>query len=123
MLTGRNTTPIHSYGREFAFSGLMKCADCGGAVVAEIKKGKYIYYHCTGHAEHSYMDDGIRLLELARNARELFAKQEAHEKKRVLNLVLSNSIWRQGEVEADFQQPFDLLIKITQRSRRKATPA
>lgn len=208
MLTGRNTTPIHSYGREFAFSGLMKCTDCGCAVVAEIKKGKYIYYHCTGHAdgnrgspsdcrrkyvreealeaqfaalldqlyfdeevlewvrealksshaderqehedaikrcqaeykrledrlnaiyldkldgridqtfhdrmakawkteqvrllreierhtdaEHSYMDDGIRLLELAQNARELFAKQEAHEKKRLLNLVLSNSIW------------------------------
>ena len=31
VLTGRNTTPIHSYGREFAFSGLMKCADCGCA--------------------------------------------------------------------------------------------
>ncbi len=228
VLTGRNTTPIHSYGREFAFSGLMKCADCGCAVVAEIKKGKYIYYHCTGHAdgnrgnpsdcrrkyvreealerqfaalldqlyfdeevlewvrealkssytderrehedaikrcqaeykrledrlnaiyldkldgridqtfydrmakawkteqvrllreierhtdaEHSYMDDGIKLLELARNARELFAKQEAHEKKRLLNLVFSNSIWHQGEVEATFRQPFDLLAKTT----------
>ncbi|MER8613162.1 zinc ribbon domain-containing protein [Mesorhizobium sp. M1216] len=29
----------------------MTCARCGCAVVAEIKKGKYIYYHCTGHSD------------------------------------------------------------------------
>lgn len=74
-------------------------------------------------AEHSYMDDGIKLLELARNARELFAKQEAHEKKRLLNLVLSNSIWRQGEVEADFRQPFDLLVKTTAKLPRRMAAA
>lgn len=34
--------------RNFAFSGLIKCAHCGCALVAEIKKGKYVYYHCTG---------------------------------------------------------------------------
>ncbi len=32
----------------FAFSGLIKCAHCGCALVAEIKNGKYVYYHCTG---------------------------------------------------------------------------
>ena len=62
-------------------------------------------------AEHCYRDDGIKLLELARNARELFAKQDADEKKRLLNLVLSNAIWHQGEVAATFRQPFDLLVK------------
>ncbi|TIO82663.1 MAG: hypothetical protein E5X74_23565 [Mesorhizobium sp.] len=51
VLAGRHATPIHSYGYEFAFSGLMTCAECGCAVVAEVKKGKYIYYHCTGHAD------------------------------------------------------------------------
>ncbi len=34
--------------QNFAFSGLIKCAHCGCALVAEIKKGKYVYYHCTG---------------------------------------------------------------------------
>ena len=34
--------------REFAFTGLISCGHCGCAVTAEIKKGKYIYYHCTG---------------------------------------------------------------------------
>jgi hypothetical protein len=43
-----------------------------------------------GSAEESYMEDGIRLLELARNASRLFVKQPPHEKKRLLNLVLSN---------------------------------
>ena len=226
VLSGRHATPLHSYGREFTFSGLMTCAECGCAVVAEIKKGKYIYYHCTGHAdgnrgspaecrrkhvreealeaqfaamldrlhfdeevlewvrealkmshaderrehedaikrcqaeykrledrlnamyldkldgridnafydrtanawkveqtrllreierhtdaEHSYMDDGIKLLELARNAGALFARQAPHEKKRLLNLVLSNCEWHQGEISAAYRQPFDLLAE------------
>lgn len=33
---------------KFAFLGLIKCAHCGCSVTAEIKKGKYVYYHCTG---------------------------------------------------------------------------
>jgi site-specific DNA recombinase len=36
---------------DFAFSGLIACAQCGCAVVGEIKKQRYIYYHCTGYAE------------------------------------------------------------------------
>jgi hypothetical protein len=31
----------------FAFKGLIRCGHCGCAMVAELKKGKYIYYHCT----------------------------------------------------------------------------
>jgi site-specific DNA recombinase len=31
-----------------AFMGLLKCALCGCAMTAEKKKGKYIYYRCTG---------------------------------------------------------------------------
>ena len=33
---------------QFAFTGLLTCGKCGCAITAEIKKGKYIYYHCTG---------------------------------------------------------------------------
>lgn len=33
--------------KEFLFSGLITCSECGCAIVSEIKKGKYIYYHCT----------------------------------------------------------------------------
>ncbi|MES0056590.1 zinc ribbon domain-containing protein [Mesorhizobium sp. M0078] len=64
-----------------------------------------------GSAEESYMEDGIRLLELARKAGQLFAKQPVHEKKRLLNLVLSNCQWDKGEVHPVFRQPFDLLAE------------
>lgn len=37
--------------RDFAFSGLIACNACGCAVVGEIKKERYIYYHCTGYAD------------------------------------------------------------------------
>jgi site-specific DNA recombinase len=35
--------------REFPFTGLVRCGHCGLSMVAELKKGRYIYYHCTGH--------------------------------------------------------------------------
>ena len=31
-----------------AFMGLLTCARCGCSMTAEMKKGKYIYYRCTG---------------------------------------------------------------------------
>ncbi|MER8827511.1 hypothetical protein NKH73_15600 [Mesorhizobium sp. M0938] len=58
-----------------------------------------------------HMEDGLRLLELAREASRLFAKQAPNEKKRLLNLVLSNCEWDRGEVRANFRQPFDLLAE------------
>lgn len=33
---------------DFLYRGLLKCSVCGCQMTAEIKKGKYIYYHCTG---------------------------------------------------------------------------
>lgn len=35
--------------RTFPFTGLIQCEKCGCQLTAEIKKGKYIYYHCTGY--------------------------------------------------------------------------
>ena len=203
---------------DFAFSGLITCAKCGCSVVGEIKKQKYIYYHCTGyadkcrgeptscrrkyvreevlekqftamlgqlhfddevlewvrealHASHaderrehegavkrlrteydrlqaridamyidkldgkiggdffdkmagqwredqsrclrdierhqdadeSYMSEGVQILELASNAQSLFERQPAREKRRLLNLLLSNCSWEDGEVIATFR--------------------
>jgi site-specific DNA recombinase len=33
---------------DFPFSGIGRCGHCGCAVVGELKKGRYIYHHCTG---------------------------------------------------------------------------
>jgi site-specific DNA recombinase len=226
VLDGRFANKTKRGRYDFAFSGLIACAQCGCAVVGEIKKQRYVYYHCTGyadkcqgnpgtcrrkyvreeeleaqftkllgrlkfddevldwvrealHASHaderseheeairrhraehkrlddrihamyvdkldglvdsaffekmsnqwreeqtrclreierhqnadgSYLDEGVQLLELARNAQRLFAKQAPREKRRLLNLLLSNCTWHDGEVVTIFRQPFDLLAE------------
>ena len=32
-----------------AYTGLLTCGACGCAITAERKKGRYVYYHCTGY--------------------------------------------------------------------------
>ncbi len=52
ILDGRNNVRHARTGggvKDFAFTGLISCGHCGCALTAEIKKGKYIYYHCTGY--------------------------------------------------------------------------
>ena len=57
----------------------------------------------------TYLEEGVRLLELAQRAHRLFQKQEPREKRRLLNFLLSNCSWKGGELTAVFRQPFDML--------------
>jgi site-specific DNA recombinase len=206
VLDGRQAKKHRRAKHNFAFSGLIACGHCGCSIVGEIKKQRYIYYHCTGykgrchepyvreevlerrfsdllgclsfddealrwvrealHASHedetrehewaierlqiehkrlqnrldamyvdkldgridatfyermstswrveqtrclreieqhqaankSYMDEGVRLLELARNSRRLFERQEPREKRRLLNFLVSNCSWKSEEL-------------------------
>ena len=70
------------------------------------------------NADKSYKDEGVALLDLARNAQRLFAKQEPREKRRLLNFVLSNCTWEGGEVVATFRQPFDMLAETATAAAR-----
>jgi site-specific DNA recombinase len=36
-----------SNSRDFTYKGLLRCGHCGSTITAEIKKDRYIYYHCT----------------------------------------------------------------------------
>jgi len=49
LLNGRQLKRPKKRTHNFAFAGLITCGHCGCAFVGEIKKGGYIYYHCTGH--------------------------------------------------------------------------
>jgi site-specific DNA recombinase len=49
MMDGRNASKHRRVKHDFAFSGLIACGHCGCSVVGEIKKQRYIYYHCTGY--------------------------------------------------------------------------
>ena len=45
VIEQRNDTRAVSH--RFAYTGLLKCAHCGCGITAEIKKERYIYYHCS----------------------------------------------------------------------------
>ena len=64
-------------------------------------------------ADKSYMEEGVQILELVRNAQRLFER-------RLLNFILSNCTWEGGELIATFRQPFDLLAETTAIAARSA---
>lgn len=205
--------------RHFAFSGLLKCAVCGCNMTAEIKKRKYVYYHCTGSrgkghnnfiredrldnlladilkpiqidTEHlewvksalssshkdmkedyqrslnklqdrynkiqeqigqayqdkldglidkdfwnkksadltleaqqikdsldqyekvntNYYEDGTRILELSQRAYSLYLRQKPDEKRRFLNLLLSNCTYHNGTLCPSYRKPFDIIAE------------
>ena len=219
ILDGRYVNRNRKTKHNFAFTGLIRCGHCGCSMVAEIKKSRYVYYHCSRakgkcpepytreevlaerfaelldrlrfdeevldwvsqalrvshgdekqhhedaiqriQSEHdrlqnridtmyvdkldgridtdffdhkaaewreeqqkclalirehqdanqTYLDEGIRLLELAQKAGTLFRRQSSAEKRRLLGFVLSNCTWKDGQLTAAYRQPFDLLAK------------
>jgi site-specific DNA recombinase len=71
-------------------------------------------------ANQHYIEEGIKLLQLARRAHELFENQPANEKRKLLDFVLSNSVWKNGKLLAEYRQPFDVLAvaaALDQRTR------
>ena len=63
-------------------------------------------------ANESYISEGVMLLELANRASELFDRQPASEKRRLLDFVLSNCTWKDGELTPVFRQPFDMIADM-----------
>jgi HWE histidine kinase len=91
------------YGRRLGLAQLLRCR-------REIERHQ--------NADKSYKNEGVALLDLARNVHRLFAMQEPREKRRLLNFVLSNCTWENGEVVATFRQPFDMLAETTTAAER-----
>lgn len=230
VLAGRPGKRSHTR-RNFAFAGLLTCAHCGCSLTAEIKKGRYVYYHCTGYhgkckepyvreevleellaellgllrldpeilawisdalcnsqreigrlhdeaikrleidraklqrrldamyvdkldgridastydrlasqwsveqerltdaidahrdASQVYFAEGAKLLELASRSQELFQRQPPQEKRKLLDFVLSNCLWGNGELTPTFRQPFDLLMRARKEADDEGTIA
>src|SRR5262249_11574456 len=49
LLDARAANRTRKVKRDFAYTGLVRCGHCGCLLVGELKKGKYVYYHCTGN--------------------------------------------------------------------------
>ena len=220
-LARRGRKKVQKPRKGFAFSSLVTCGHCGCALTGDVKKGRYVYYRCTGYkgkcpepyvreevlaakysellkrldvgehglelvatglkssqadqarehnealkrlqgeydriqgrlqamyvdkldgkidaalfdrfsvdwrkaqdrclreierlqaADESYFEQGITLLEMATNAQRLFDRQTAEEKRKLLNFVVSNSSWRDGELTVTLRQPFDLIAEMS----------
>jgi site-specific DNA recombinase len=49
ILDGRRAKKAGKGTRVFSYSGLLRCGHCECSLVGEVKKGRYVYYHCTGY--------------------------------------------------------------------------
>ena len=49
VLSGRHEKKHRQVTHDFAYSGLVHCGHCGCSLVGEMKKARYVYYHCTGY--------------------------------------------------------------------------
>jgi DNA invertase Pin-like site-specific DNA recombinase len=49
ILSDRGKKKHRKVTHDFVFSGMVRCGHCGCSMVGEKKKGKYVYYHCTGY--------------------------------------------------------------------------
>jgi site-specific DNA recombinase len=65
-------------------------------------------------ANASYIEQGIKILELAQNARPLYELQPPGEKRRLLNFILSNCLWDDGDLTPNLRQPFDLIMQTAE---------
>ena len=74
------------------------------------------------NAAQDYVQDGVRLLELAKKAYFLFKQQNSSEKRKLLNFVCSNSTWKDHTLTATLRQPLIFLHLPTRLGNEKRPP-
>lgn len=72
-------------------------------------------------ASDAYNMDGVLILELAQNARRLYEAQSPREKRRLLDILLSNCTWGGVEFKPTLKQPFDLIAETNAKAKAVAT--
>ena len=87
QITLGNKLKIATHTKVFAYTGLMKCGNCGGQITAEEKfkyqkNGKthhYIYYRCTKKKEVACAEKYVEIKELEKQINELLSQIEIDE--------------------------------------------
>jgi hypothetical protein len=78
LLDARAENKTRKVKHDFAYTGLVHCGHCGCLFVGELKKQKYVYYHCTGNrgkCEEPYTRQEILAREFAEVLQELVIPQ------------------------------------------------
>jgi len=76
-------------------------------------------------ASRDYLEDGVRILELAKDAYRLYVTQEPDEQRKLLDLLLSNSTLQGGKVQVELAEVFQILADGAveeKRMRRQNEP-
>ena len=96
----------------FAFTGLIACDECGCAVTAEIKKGKYVYYHCTHRKGPCSQKRAIREEDLDRQFQAMVEAVTALPMAMGPEVVgdVNEGLESSGTEEAEFQRETSLTI-------------
>jgi DNA invertase Pin-like site-specific DNA recombinase len=74
ILDGRHAKKHRKVTHDFVYSGMVRCGHCGCSMVGEVKKGRYVYYHCTGYrgkCPEPYTREGILEQQFAAVLRDL----------------------------------------------------
>ena len=61
-------------------------------------------------ADQAYLNQCVQLLELVQRAVTLYEKQTAKEQRKLLDFVLSNCTWKDGQLTPTYRLPFNFLV-------------
>lgn len=111
----RYNKPQKQARKRFAYRGLLTCAKCGCAITAEIHKGKYVYYHCTGFKECENKKNYIREEVLDEKFAEIV--KNIHIGEDILELV-KNSLLESHKEEKEY---LDNKLNTLQRQKERLT--
>ena len=68
-------------------------------------------------ADQNYIEQGIRLVEVARNASEFYRNQGQAERATLLRFIMPGSTFQNDKVVPAFKPPFDIIHRIAQEAR------
>jgi hypothetical protein len=66
----------------------------------------------------NYIEQGIRLIEIARNAYAFFQSKDQPKRAELVQFIFPNSNLRDGKVEPVFKPPFDIIWKLAEEARK-----
>lgn len=65
--------------------------------------------------EQEYINNGVLLIELAQHAESVYKKASFEVKRKLVEIVSSNFVLKDGTLRFDYRKPFDLLAKTDSR--------
>ena len=100
--------------KDFLFTSMIKCSKCNCTFTAEIKKGRYVYYHCTGRRGG---DCKRRTYLKEKHAEEIFLNvlkrlQLSDEGMEIVQEQVREQVKRQTEINADRIQEVQKRINL-----------